>query len=1569
MFALLGKRFDIASSVFFVICCLFFAALPASGQSADLVCEPDTYGNERVCYSYDKFGRLDQVRYSHTDLTYKYTYDDAGNRTAVYTYMGGSFPVLRLWNGSGTEAQGYVYLDMWFTGGLKETTEIVLSRRTAAEVGNTEGNEAACYGDSGCDDDFDLSAAQVWDTEADSVSSQHSLSVSTDTLTLTAHPSGSDATKNFRTTIRIPVNLDAETEALESFFFAVDSVSTGSLDESVRYVANGDPVVTDYYSQARLNIDAGGAVSLTCSALLDVTATSEDLTVAADGLTVTYERVGDRNAIPATTTIDSGKWYWEIEVLEDTTGSSQIRIGVIANTGIDWDAQFRNQPDTVYYSEDGSVTYVDASGTRTDISTSTPSISVGSVVGIAFDMDSGAIWVSADGVWVNGATQAEIEAGDTSNAVATGLSGTYVPVATGNSGSNGHVTKYNFGGSSFSHSVPNGYECSSGSGVSQPIVSLASAGDVNESGTLNFNLSLNSAPTNGGIVGFMVSGEGITADDFDSTSAQTFPYFDVELYPGVMNGYSLPLVTVDDGDDTELSETLAVEIIDAIGVDVSLVNYSATGNIWDPGYTPYTLVTEATVFTPETDTGQIFLVPSGSTATISLAGGAGGGDSEGGEGGMGAFTLAPTNDLYLRFRIGKEGLDDSTYQTELADINGAGAGGSGEAGQGGGATAMLMSSDGLNWTHVAIVGGGGGHGSNNDRGKVGGAGGGLNRDGLDGAGTAANTGLGATTTSVGQGQDGGGDGGAPGEDAVYSSDNNNKGIPGSGDALFMIGGGGHGSSGSSGSGGGGGGYYGGGGAGGSCCAGGGGSGYYDPFSIQTLAGVTPSKENLPDQGGWSGDGAVYISFDGSTLEAGGTLPDVGSGDGPGDNPDDGSGSGDDPGEPAILFTVSDANATEGDPITFNVVKTGTTTETFTLDYATSHVTAEDGDYVPQSGTLTFGPSDDSLPIPVPTAIDEDLDDETFRLTLSNLSGGGGFAAGGDVAFGSIEEDLDDTGQPGPKFTVSDPEVTEGGVLYFTVGKTADSPDSDPTIKHTVVYETVSGSAESTDYYYKTGTVELFGDERGEYVEVTTLVDADMDDEVVYLQLSNASGNSSIAKSLGIGTILDEVSTVPSFSVTDVSTTEGGTLSFKVQKTGTASETYYVDYETNDNGSAESGDFVATSGTLTFGATRDEWTVNVTTNQDTDYNDEVVYLDISNATGGATISNSRGSGTVYDDDVPPSFSVANESTGEGGTLTFTIRKNGTATKSHDITYTTSRSGGTAESSDFDSETGTHTFSTSQSTFDVTVNTHEDADEDDDTMFLVLSNATGGATISDSKGKGTIVDNGGAAETPPSFAVSNASTTEGGTLSFEVTKTGTVSSSYDVDYTTSSSGSAESSDFTAKSGTLTFSSSQTSRTVTVNTNEDADFDDDVMYLNLSNASDGATITDSQGAGTINDLGQPSFTISADQGGSVAESNGSVTITVTLSTSSSLSHSVSYATSNVSATAGSDYTAKSGTLTWAAGTSGAKTFTVSILNNQTPESYETFKVQLSNATNGAAIATSSVTIGIEDDDGIIE
>uniref|UniRef100_UPI003750AA51 retention module-containing protein n=1 Tax=Undibacterium sp. TaxID=1914977 RepID=UPI003750AA51 len=130
-----------------------------------------------------------------------------------------------------------------------------------------------------------------------------------------------------------------------------------------------------------------------------------------------------------------------------------------------------------------------------------------------------------------------------------------------------------------------------------------------------------------------------------------------------------------------------------------------------------------------------------------------------------------------------------------------------------------------------------------------------------------------------------------------------------------------------------------------------------------------------------------------------------------------------------------------------------------------------------------------------------------------------------------------------------------------------------------------------------------------------------------------------------------------------------------------------------------------------------------------------------------------------------------------------------------------------------------------------------------------------------------------------------------------------------------------------------------------------------LSASTSTNSASII---GQGTILDGSVPTISISGPV--SVNEASGTVSFTVVLSESSPASIVVNFTSANGSAVAGSDFTATSGSVTFASGET-SKTITVPIANDRVFEGSEVFQVNLSTPTN-ATLGTSTASVVIKDD-----
>lgn len=99
--------------------------------------------------------------------------------------------------------------------------------------------------------------------------------------------------------------------------------------------------------------------------------------------------------------------------------------------------------------------------------------------------------------------------------------------------------------------------------------------------------------------------------------------------------------------------------------------------------------------------------------------------------------------------------------------------------------------------------------------------------------------------------------------------------------------------------------------------------------------------------------------------------------------------------PSTSFGVSDASANEGSAAVFTVTRSGATTGTNAVNFATANGSAAAGsDYTAVSGVLSFAPGETAKTVSVPTLADAIVEsDETFTLNLSGATGGAGISDG------------------------------------------------------------------------------------------------------------------------------------------------------------------------------------------------------------------------------------------------------------------------------------------------------------------------------------------------------------------------------------------------------------------------------------------------------------------------------------------------------------------------------------------------------------------------------------------------
>jgi glucose/arabinose dehydrogenase len=672
------------------------------------------------------------------------------------------------------------------------------------------------------------------------------------------------------------------------------------------------------------------------------------------------------------------------------------------------------------------------------------------------------------------------------------------------------------------------------------------------------------------------------------------------------------------------------------------------------------------------------------------------------------------------------------------------------------------------------------------------------------------------------------------------------------------------------------------------------------------------------------------------------------------------------------LAINDVSITEGNTgtsvATFTVLLSPASSQTVTVEYATAPNTAVSGTgYVAASGTLTFTPGQQSQPVSV--TINGDIafePNETFNVNLSNPTNA---TIDDSQGVGTI---INDDAQP--TISINDVAVTEGDVGTTTAAFTVSlSNASSQTV--TVNYATADDTATSgTDFVATSGTATIAPGLLSTTVNVTVNGDTTFEGNEFFLVNLTSPTNATISRSPATG-IINNDDAPPTITINDVSVTEGnaGTVAatFTVSLSNASSQTIDVNYTTADGSAAAGSDYVVTSGTATITPGLLATTVNVPVIGDTTFEPNETFLVNLTSPTNATISDNQGTGTITNDDAEPTISITDVSVTEGnaGTTTagFTVSLSNASSQTITVNYAMADGTATADS-DYTSTSGTLTFPPDQTTQPINVAINGDLlNELDETFNVNLSNPTN-ATIADTPGVGTINND----DAQPSLSINDVSLVEGNggttTANFTVSLSAASGQTVTVNYATADGTATASSDYVTAGGTATFTPGQTSQPVSVTINGDTTLEtNETFNVNLSGEVN-ATIADNQGVGTVtNDDTQPTISITDV---SVSEGNAGTTsagFTVSLSNGSSQTITVNYATADNTATAGSDYVASSGTLTFTPGqTSQPLSVTVNtdLLNEESPL---TFNVNLSAATN-ATIADNPGVGTIVDDDAPI-
>ncbi|MGD9039399.1 MAG: Calx-beta domain-containing protein [Desulfobacteraceae bacterium] len=460
------------------------------------------------------------------------------------------------------------------------------------------------------------------------------------------------------------------------------------------------------------------------------------------------------------------------------------------------------------------------------------------------------------------------------------------------------------------------------------------------------------------------------------------------------------------------------------------------------------------------------------------------------------------------------------------------------------------------------------------------------------------------------------------------------------------------------------------------------------------------------------------------------------------------------------------------------------------------------------------------------------------------------------------------------------------------------------------------------------------------------------------------------------------------SVDDQIVTETGTAQFTVTVTPAvaASDEVRVTYITADDTAIAAGDYTAHPSTeLIFASTESTKTINVATLGDSLYeSQERFFVNLSAPTANATIADDQGEGFIDDDGDTVAISINNATAvTEGSLATFTVSLDQDVPTGQSVSVQWATADDTAtQPGDYDQVlAATLTFNGGEGLAGKTIQVQTRDDilvENQERLFVDLSNQSANATIADGRGEGLIDDDADTYDihiqsVTPFPATEGTDNTVTFTLALlNIDPTHGIIGTIQADYATGGGNATPGSDYLSVPGQVTFAGDTAAVNVTIQ-NDTLVEDDETFNFSIT-AFDAGTRTGSILGGpetmTIQDDADTYDVAIQSVAPSNAEEGTDNTVTFTLGLANvDSTHGVigtvqvDYATGGGTATPDSDYLSASGQVIFVSDTEAVN---VTIQDDSLFEANETFDLTLSAfdaGTRTGSITNPSETVTIVD------
>ncbi len=469
--------------------------------------------------------------------------------------------------------------------------------------------------------------------------------------------------------------------------------------------------------------------------------------------------------------------------------------------------------------------------------------------------------------------------------------------------------------------------------------------------------------------------------------------------------------------------------------------------------------------------------------------------------------------------------------------------------------------------------------------------------------------------------------------------------------------------------------------------------------------------------------------------------------------------------------------------------------------------------------------------------------------------------------------------------------------------------------------------------------------------------------VVITASLSAAGKFHSCDKPNFGELPDDSSGSPNLMVMDSTVTEGSPLSFDFVLDATYGSDITISFNVADGTALGSGvDYSGLPGAYSITILSGQTIANYQMTTVQDFQDEPMEsmsVSITSALMTSVIDD-YGVGSISDDDAPPTVSLSDSSVTEGGEVVFLVTLSQSSGFDVGLSWVTSDISATS-SLDYSFALNTYTIVSGGQGVAITVPTVDDGDIESTETFMVSLYSLVNVIALDDVGIGTITDNDGM----PSISISDASGTEGQSLSFLVTMSQIVGADVTFEVYTSDGTALSATDYGGISfpTPMTIAAGLASTWVYIPTIDDgiseATESFDVYLQSLS----GASAADIVGQGTIldNDVGAHLYVLDT----SVTE-GGTAAVMFSLSAASGSHVDIGFTTYDSSAIGGgTDFIGGSFSVQIPAGQTFA-IFDIGITDDGMSESSEIFMVSIDVASN-VTIADGTAIVTINDDDSM--